>query len=593
MADLKLSDLNPEDVKPVGPKLSDISPDEVKPIAQTQSPQQSPSPDQSQDQEQQIGPLKAGAMGVIQGGTMGFADEIEGALKALGEKGEKIIKHEDTKDLKELYKQYRDQARQKYKQAQEQQPASYFAGNVAGGVGTAALTGGASVGGMAALGAVQGLGSSEGDLTDATPSDLLKTAKDVGVGAGVGALGGYLGGKIAGALTPEATEAAAGRMASSAAGLSKEMALSKKGIDVAQVGNTALQEGASPLMGGAKNILAKTQEAIERNEDKLTPLFQKAQNVIDEKLTPELVDQVGHIGDKLENSLSSYGEQISKLPKADQIMAKLQESYKPYIDKVSSIDGNLMELNKYKQALQQSARDLGAYSKQFPELAPEAQLVKKMAGVVREHIEDLANSAGENFGSQISSVNKSLSNLYTYEDAAMKLVDKDSLRKFLDMKDISGAAIGTATGSLPIVGPLLIGKKIAEKATGNPIERTVQQLGAKALSATSKALQSDIGDILINKGVSNAAASSISNPWNIEKLQNKTNNLIPYTMYNASDESLRDIADRLKETKETSMYGQMLNDALDNNDSFEKSKAIFLMMGNPQTRKLFAPKEEK
>ncbi|HET6284448.1 MAG TPA: hypothetical protein VFH73_26060, partial [Polyangia bacterium] len=108
--------------------------------------------------------------GILQGATLGHADEAAAAIEAPF----------STKTYTEL----RDEKRKQYKEADEQHPVAYTAGQVGGGlIPTLAIPGGGL--GIAARagieGAVAGAGSSEADLTKGDVGGLLKDAASSGV----------------------------------------------------------------------------------------------------------------------------------------------------------------------------------------------------------------------------------------------------------------------------------------------------------------------------------------------------------------------------------------------------------------------------
>lgn len=128
------------------------------------------------------GKLESFARGAAQGASLGFADEISGALEsALTNK---------------TYEQARDESRANFKAAKDANPWTSTAGELAGGVGTAlipglgaanaakTLRGAATLG--AGLGAATGLGQSEAKDAQGLAVDTLSGA---GLGAGFGAAG--------------------------------------------------------------------------------------------------------------------------------------------------------------------------------------------------------------------------------------------------------------------------------------------------------------------------------------------------------------------------------------------------------------------
>lgn len=191
---LKLSELNPKEVetvgdvestlgrKPTGPKLSDFHPEDIEayepPVPANQSP------------------ITAATTGIMQG-AVPFASAIAGAGKTAmdaitGVRGP--LAGGSLDDLVKDYRQARDSFQADAKTSAEANPATSFAGNIAGGLTNPLFQGATSLPKLAGAGAVQGLGVSEADLTKGE-------LKDAAIDTGLGALGGGLGygaGKLAG-----------------------------------------------------------------------------------------------------------------------------------------------------------------------------------------------------------------------------------------------------------------------------------------------------------------------------------------------------------------------------------------------------------
>ena len=176
--------------------------------------------DQFEKEKEDISKLESLGRGAAQGASFGFADELTGAGEALATTAPS---GNYLEDLLTNYKKARDESRAAYKAAEQANPKSYMAGDIAGGVGTGLLTGGAgavgSIGKVAGKeslkqlaklgakqGAIQGLGLSEADLTE---GELGQAAKDTAIGAGVGGVAGAIvpmAAKGAGKLVSEATD---------------------------------------------------------------------------------------------------------------------------------------------------------------------------------------------------------------------------------------------------------------------------------------------------------------------------------------------------------------------------------------------------
>lgn len=138
-------------------------------------------PSQPFETAEEVSQLESAIRGIAQGGSLGFVDEITGALEAaMSDKA---------------YAQARDESRKAYEEAQASNPITYGAGEIGGAIGTAFIPGlniakgatlGARAAGAAGLGATAALGSSQADLTKGEYADA---AKDTAIGA---ALGGAL-----------------------------------------------------------------------------------------------------------------------------------------------------------------------------------------------------------------------------------------------------------------------------------------------------------------------------------------------------------------------------------------------------------------
>ncbi len=133
--------------------------------------------------------LEALKLGTMQGASLGLADELEGGLVA--GKGV-LLGDQKLANLLDEYRKQRDLSRQEYETAKEAAPNAFLAGELAGGVGSAVLTGGlgAGVRGAAAMGAIAGAGSSDTDVTGLDSEQLKEMASDAATG---GVVGGTLG----------------------------------------------------------------------------------------------------------------------------------------------------------------------------------------------------------------------------------------------------------------------------------------------------------------------------------------------------------------------------------------------------------------
>ncbi len=238
------------------------------PSAPTASPsQQQPSASFYDFAPENKGPgvVESVARGVKQGVTLGFGDEITGAIEsALTTK---------------TYQQARNEARANDEAAKKAHRWGFGIGEVLGGF--AAPIPGAGEAGLAAMaargaavGGISGLGNSEADLTK---GDVGGAAKDVAYGAGIGAaLGAGIGaaGKIA--------QGADGRSAARAAdGAVEGSGKVTKAIDAAHMfaspASFVAKKAGGAVIKGADEMLAKIARAAREGQ----PMAKLIQGAID------------------------------------------------------------------------------------------------------------------------------------------------------------------------------------------------------------------------------------------------------------------------------------------------------------------------
>ena len=157
--------------------------------------------------EEEFTALESAGQGALDVGSLGFSDEAIGGAKALMESLQGKL---GDKELAKRYQELRDIERDKQRLAAEQNPLSYGAGGLAGGIAGAALGGAAlgavGVGGRAlsagrliaqgaAEGGLAGVGASETEFAGA--EDKLAAAGEIGEEAASSAA---MGATVAGAL---------------------------------------------------------------------------------------------------------------------------------------------------------------------------------------------------------------------------------------------------------------------------------------------------------------------------------------------------------------------------------------------------------
>lgn len=211
--------------------------------------------------------LESVLRGAAQGASLGFADEISGALEAVKDIA---LTDKQLADFVDIYRKRRDDSRQRYKEAENNNPAFYTAGQIAGGIGTAVVPGlnvakigsvGGRIAATAGMGAVDAVGQNE-DL-GTLPADITKGAAIGGILGAAGEGLGVVANKITQKLNPENLNVVAEQKAVEALDPSlkqtRELNNKQKYQDV---GREALDSGIVSLGSSKGKMLEKTQEKL-------------------------------------------------------------------------------------------------------------------------------------------------------------------------------------------------------------------------------------------------------------------------------------------------------------------------------------------
>lgn len=266
----------------------------------------------AQEPEEKPSIAQSALGGALQGATLGFADELAGAGRALMDP--EAIRRQG---LLEAYKKQRDISRQRFAEEERANPKSYLAGELGGSLATAPLTGAATLPRAMGLGAAYGLGKAEGSP--------LEQAGEAVTGA---ALGG-VGEKVISAASPyikqglekgaaklsaigEKAKSAAEPWAFSATGaMLKDWKTANKYKQVHQIGRDLLDEGV--VTGGASR--AEIARRAAEKGSKFTDDIDKALEQIDQLSgdqkafeVQKLVDQINNISEGLSKKPSDYSK---------------------------------------------------------------------------------------------------------------------------------------------------------------------------------------------------------------------------------------------------------------------------------------------
>lgn len=518
-----------------------------------------------------ISELESAGLGALQGGSLGFADELEGGLKALPEA---MI---SDKKLKDLYQQYRDMARKRYSEAKEANPKSYLAGELGGGLTSAVIPGGAIAKGIG-LGAGSALGASDADLTK---GEIGQATKDTIIGGTIGGTLGAVGQKIGTSLAPEAMDQSAAVKALKAVGIKPNLGRNIPGVENPvgsniPVGKTILEQEALPIMGGAENIQKTLSEKASEGIQKTGPILREASDAI--KTNPQLASNRPPISSTLYSTLQS---ELNNLPKTGEMIGlgeSIEKNVMPWLYEIQQAKNDPIALDKAKKGMYATVDHLSKNAYENPDSGFKVNIYKKLNNVLKNEIEGVVGSAtGAESQQALSETNQNISNLIKAQKSTGNLITKD-------LENPSGelgfnkqtGALGTALASMA-VNPLAGGtaatgiatKMGVEKFTGQPINRLANIIGARTQYAGSKALASPIGESAVNLG---KAISQSGVQTGIQSL------------YRQAPEKLKAIADDFMQNKDTQNLGTALNKALGSDDSQSRDSILFAIEQNPNAR---------
>lgn len=404
-----------------------------------------------------------------------WADEAQGAAEALWEKAKG-----DPKEFGELYKQKRDEARSKYREAEETNPKSYY-GGMASGVLAAAVPKAIPVVGpaaSAAIGAIEGAGASESE----SAGDISKDAATMAaLSAGTAGLG-----RLAGPALSKGAKYIGDKAASGAEGLAARAMGAERGT-IKKMGSDRIREvGRYGLEQGVVSPLATADKMAERNA-----VLQKLSG----QKMGDVYSKIDQAGASSFNPMAVSNEVANELTPAYRTPINKSEwkQLDNTIESIQSRGGNPIPLGE----AQKLKEEIGAVAypggKRPIDPSPKQQMAMDAYRIVNDAIDKATEEGAEKIGSK--SLSKQLSEakkLYGSSKDAQKLIENKVAReqgnKLMGLTDWIGAggsvAAAGATGgeSIPYTAAMLAGKK--------GLEKFGPSTAAVSLDKVSKALQS-------------------------------------------------------------------------------------------------------
>lgn len=500
--------------------------------------------------------LKSAGLGALQGGTLGFADEIEGGIMSL------------LSD--KSYSQARDDARLRYDQAQSQNPGAYLAGNIGGGVATSFIPGmgGANLAKLAGLGAVTGLGTSKADLTQ---GDISGAAIDTAVGAGTGYIAGKLGQKVNKLLDPKARQAAANTSAARALG-------AKVTPETQQVGETLVKSGKLPLMGGSQALNEAATEGVEEMEKQAVPFLTRAQQVIQQN--PKIVNAKPALTSKIEELTESFVHNY-KGSNVDKVAETVENLASYWHNEFGKVANNPIALRRLRGLLDDEIKQIDPNAFKFGNSPdPQIKFLMDLRNTVNEDISQLIDVAGQKMGGQFGEVMRKYSNFIKAEGLTSKLVQKDIMRPpgRLGLKDMLALG-GAAVLKSKVIAGVDAAKVGSEMVTGQPAGRAMNIISAKANNALAEGLNKVNPKALT--AIQDAAKLTTARALSSNGVQSGIQNI-----YSINDEKMKEVADNFSQNPKTENIGAALNSAIEAGDETAKNKILFAAEQRPDTRML-------
>lgn len=483
----------------------------------------------------EISKLESGLRGAAQGATFGFAPAISGAVNSAPDALQSIMGDKSLSDLLESYRKNRDASKANFKQAEDANPKTYMAGNVAGALAPALLTGGASevasIPGLspavssglltgAKIGGFTGLGQSDADLTK---GEIPQALGDVAKGAIGGAALGGVSSKL-GSMLPES-------LADKFSSFANERALKATGIGKSQLKNIILNDMKTNAFNSAENNAPEIEDSVQKmgrllldkNPYQDTPVVSGPSSV--EDVLANAQDLKNKAGKDIGDLLSKFDEHYDSTnndyfdPKkiGEQIQTELLDPLKvngeitPVSGSAANTVQNVLDTLKrygnnpipFEQA-QQLKQLISKITNYETPGSANNQIMRQASGIINSGIEDAADAVTKNSGSD-DLLDKYLKakDLYktasTAVNAASQKTAGNMVNRDFGLTDYISGDIGAHIGgpAMGIVGGL--GNKLS-KTYGNSSLATGANAVADGINRVSNTLSKAPKEAISNLG---------------------------------------------------------------------------------------------
>jgi hypothetical protein len=371
------------------------------------------------------------ANGALNGASLGFADEIGGALKGAYDRvtGK-------SNNLPQAYRAERDNLRQDLRQSANEHPLANALGNITGGAMGAAATGGLGAGlkGAALLGGVAGLGNSNHDLTTGDPSQYAKAGIDtvVGAGAGVAGYGAAKGLQAAGNTLPMALRNFSERRAVKATGAIKSDLSGMRPDQIQSLGRSLLDKGLIKVGATPE----KTMELVDAARQ------EQGQRIGD------LMDTVDSLGGGKAFNATQFASRVRNglLKDVRQNPALQSVAESPIEGLLANIEnGNGTRKMSFPQANEfESTMSKGLYNKLDP--APKIETMKKLRDILNDEINSQASKISPGIGQHLAEADANYGPLAQASKIGDKAMQRQIGNRYFSPSDHWVGGLGGAAG---------------------------------------------------------------------------------------------------------------------------------------------------
>jgi hypothetical protein len=563
-----------------------------------------------------------------QGLSLGFSDEIVGALGALAEKA-----RGEDRPLGELYKEWRDIERKRIEESAQRSPTASLAGEIAGGLTGAVATGGASLlgslgrtgvkealktGGKTAAakalagkvartgiegtvgGAAYGAGQAEemGDI----PSEVLEGAKTGALfGTGLG---------VANELVPAVVRgirSKVGKIGEDIIGTPKESPF----LGRMKVARELSEEGITPSsrQSNYEQIIAKKSKETDKLTDTILKLDNEFGKEIGDSLTKatdrgvrvkidqELFDAKNSLLNVLENdpilsrdpSFKKLSKEIFDTLSTDSLTPNVASILRDKMINIRDKFSNNPYLYDVADTFQKSLR------KNMVEQIPELDNALNQFSTFRTIVPETLSSKGKTFTSKWlgEASDKGAVVEKGIDDIINKLRDtgvsrevgtetllklKDNLKNHPEILEKLGFKTADEFADVLIKVSDLSG--VVKALSKRPLDSltffdTIKDLVLLGRTAEERLYQAQNIYTKFKKGVTQVASKTTQPVANLSR-----------RIYQETDDSLRQISNRLQQTPGLKKLGDNLLDSLNNKNEASKRAALFVIMQNPEARNL-------